>query len=111
MFRSEEEPANEDGGEMQDTMRDFQIQQLVEEAEPQPQPLRRSERIRRRGERQEQEQNEEEWRENLPPHAGPQNYHPIEIDGQEFDHQPGRWIFNGTFESMNWNFMSDVMSG
>jgi hypothetical protein len=111
MFRSEEEPANEDGGEMQDTMRDFQIQQLVEEAEPQPQPLRRSERIRRRGERQEQEQNEEEWRENLPPHAGPQNYHPIEIDGQEFDYQPGVWTFNGTFENMNWNSMLDIMRG
>jgi hypothetical protein len=47
MFRSEEEPANEEDEEMQDTMRDFQIQQLVEEAGPEPQPLRRSERIRR----------------------------------------------------------------
>jgi uncharacterized membrane protein YcaP (DUF421 family) len=109
MFRSEEEPANEEDEEMQDTVRDFQIQQLVEEAEPEPQPLRRSERIRRREERQEQEQNEEEWRENLPPHAGPQNHHPIEIDGQEFDYQPGVWTFNGTFENMNWNSMSDIM--
>ena len=107
MFRSEEEPANEEDEEMQDTVRDFQIQQLVEEAEPEPQPLRRSERIRRRGERQ--QQNEEEWGENLPLHAGPQNYHPIEIDGQVFDYQPGVWIFNGTFENMNWTFASDMM--
>jgi hypothetical protein len=109
MFRSEEEPANEEEEEMQDTIRDFQVEQLVEEAELEPQPLRRSERIRRRGERQEQEQNEEDWRENLPPHTRPQNYHPIEIDGQEFDYQPGVWIFNGTFENMNWTFASDMM--
>jgi hypothetical protein len=110
MFRIKEEPTNEEEEEMQDVMRDFQVQQLAEEAEPEPepQPLRRSERIRRRGERQQQEQNEEE-RENLPPHAGPQNLNPVEINGQEFDHQPHRWIFNGTFQSMNWNFMSDVM--
>jgi hypothetical protein len=103
MFRSEEAPANEEEEEMQDVMREFQVQQLAEEAEPQP--LRRSERIRHQREQKEQQQ------ENLPPHAGPQDLHPMEIDGQEFDHQPGRWLFNGTFETMNWNFMSDIMRG
>jgi hypothetical protein len=106
VYRSEEAPANEEEEEeMEDAMRDFQVQQLVEEAEPQP--LRRSERIRR----QQQEQQDDEEFENrpLPPHAGPQNPYQMEIDGQEFDHERGTWVFNGTFESMNWNFMSDVM--
>jgi hypothetical protein len=110
MFRSEEEPANEEDEEIQDTMRDFQFEQLAEEADPEPQPLRRSERIRHRRERQEQEQNEEDSENRpLPPHAGPQDLHPVEINGQEFDHQPRRWIFNGTFENMNWTFASDMM--